>query len=50
MSSKTLAGFGGDADWQPTFAFRVGWPTRPGPASPRRSLQSVVLPPNRADS
>lgn len=50
ISSKTLAGFGGDADWQPTFAFRVGWPTRPGPASPRRSLQSVVLPPNRADA
>lgn len=50
ISGRTLAGLGGDAEWQPTFAFRVGWPTRPGPASPRRSLQSVVLPPNRADS
>ena len=47
---NALAGFSGDAEWQPTFAFRVGWPTRPGPASPRRSLQSVVMPPNRADS
>jgi hypothetical protein len=49
ISSKTLAGFS-DAAWQPTFAFRVGWPTRPGPASPRRSLQSVLMAPNRADS
>lgn len=47
---KMLADFSGDAAWQPTFAFRVGWPTRPGPASPRRSLQSVVMPPNRANS
>jgi hypothetical protein len=47
---KTLADFSGEAEWQATFAFRVGWPTRPGPASPRRSLQSVVMPPNRADS
>ncbi|HEV7356357.1 MAG TPA: hypothetical protein VGN99_00075 [Steroidobacteraceae bacterium] len=47
---NALVGFSGDAEWQPTFAFRVGWPTRPGAASPRRSLQSVVMPPNRADS
>ena len=40
---------GGDAQWHPTFAFRVGWPTRPGVASRRRSLASVVMPPNRAD-
>ena len=45
-----LAGFSGAAEWQPTFAFRAGWPTRPGPASPRRSLASVLMPPNRADS
>lgn len=50
ISSRTLAGLGGDPEWRPTFAFRIGWPTRPGPASPRRSLQSVVLPPNRADA
>jgi hypothetical protein len=47
---NALVGFSGDADWQPTFAFRVGWPTRPGAASPRRSLQSVVMPPTRAYS
>lgn len=47
---SALAGLSGDAEWQPTFAFRVGWPTRPGAASPRRSLQSVLMPPNRADS
>ena len=46
---KALARFSGE--WQqPTFAFRVGWPTRPGAASPRRSLTSVVMPPNRADA
>ena len=44
---KTLAGFCGDSRWQPTFAFRAGWPTRPAPASPRRTLQSVVMPPSR---
>jgi hypothetical protein len=48
--AKTLAGFCGDSQWQPTFAFRVGWPTRPAAASPRRTLQSVVMPPSRADS
>jgi hypothetical protein len=47
---NTVAGLSADAQWQPTFAFRLGWPTRPGAASPRRSLQSVVMPPNRADS
>jgi hypothetical protein len=50
ISSKALASFSGDTEWQPTFAFRVGWPTRPGAASPRRSLQSVLMPPSRADS
>jgi hypothetical protein len=48
--AKTLAGFCDDPQWQTTFAFRVGWPTRPAPASPRRALQSVVMPPSRADS
>jgi hypothetical protein len=50
ISRATLTGFSGDAEWQPTFAFRVGWPTRPAAASPRRSLASVVMAPNRADS
>jgi hypothetical protein len=48
--AKTLAGFCGDSQWRPTFAFRVGWPTRPAAASPRRTLESVVMPPSRADS
>jgi hypothetical protein len=48
--SKTLAAFSGDAEREPTFAFRVGWPTRPAAASPRRSLQSVMMPPSRAVS
>lgn len=39
---KTLAGLCGDSEWHATFAFRIGWPTRPGPASPRRSLESVM--------
>jgi hypothetical protein len=39
---KTLAHLSGDADWQPTFAFRIGWATRPGAASPRRALDSVI--------
>jgi hypothetical protein len=39
---RTLAGFCGDPQWHATFAFRAGWPTRPGPASPRRSLESVM--------
>jgi hypothetical protein len=47
---KALAGFSADAQWQPTFAFRVGWPTRPAAASPRRTLQAVLMPPNRVDS
>jgi hypothetical protein len=47
---KVLAGISGDAKWQPTFAFRVGWPTRTAAASPRRTLQSVVMPPSRANS
>jgi hypothetical protein len=45
--ARTLAGFCGDSQWQPTFAFRVGWPTRPAAASPRRTLQSVVMPPSQ---
>jgi hypothetical protein len=47
---NALAGLSGAAEWRPTFAFRAGWPTRPGAASPRRNLQSVLMPPNRADS
>jgi hypothetical protein len=47
---NTLAGFCRDPEWQATFAFRAGWPTRSAAASPRRALQSVIMPPSRADS
>ena len=41
-TANTLANLVGDADWHPTFAFRLGWPVRPAPASPRRTLESVT--------
>ncbi len=43
-TEKVLAGLTGDPVWRPTFAFRLGWPVRPAPASPRRTLDSVMLP------
>ena len=43
-TAKVLAALAGDADWRPTFAFRLGWPVRLAPASPRRTLDSVMLP------
>lgn len=39
---KSLASFCGDDEWRATFAFRMGLPTRPAPASPRRSLEAVM--------
>jgi nitroreductase len=33
----------GDAAWQPTFIFYMGYPTWPARASPRRPIESVVL-------
>jgi hypothetical protein len=47
---KALAAFCDDPARRATFAFRVGWPTRQAPASPRRALQAVVMPPSRIDS
>lgn len=38
-----LTGITGDAGWQPTFVFYMGYPTRTAPASPRRSIDNVVL-------
>jgi len=43
ITAKTLVALSGDAEWHPTFAFRLGFPVRPAPASPRRALESVVL-------
>lgn len=42
--ARTLAALTGAADWHATFAFRLGWPDRLAPASPRRDLASVTLP------
>lgn len=33
----------GSKEWQPTFMFRMGYPMRTAPASPRRSIQEVLL-------
>lgn len=33
----------GEAAWQPTFMFRMGYPVRPSPPSPRRSVQDVLV-------
>ena len=37
-----LASLIGDASWQPTFGFRLGWPTGPAGLSPRRSITEVI--------
>jgi hypothetical protein len=33
----------GDAAWQPTFIFYMGYPMRSARASPRRPVENVVL-------
>jgi nitroreductase len=38
-----LAEIIGDAAWQPTFIFYLGYPTLPGKASPRRPANEVVI-------
>ncbi|HTD53667.1 MAG TPA: hypothetical protein VK780_11650 [Thermoanaerobaculia bacterium] len=38
-----LAEIIGDAAWQPTFIFYLGYPTLPGKASPRRPASEVVI-------
>ena len=42
-TEEVLAALTGDARWRPTFAFRLGFPVRPAPASPRRDPQSVLF-------
>ncbi|MEX2223058.1 MAG: hypothetical protein WEG40_14800 [Candidatus Rokuibacteriota bacterium] len=44
-AAGVLAALTGDAAWKPTFAFRMGFPTRPAAASPRRPVDAVVLKP-----
>jgi hypothetical protein len=38
-----LAELTGDPAWKPTFAFRMGFPTRPAAPSPRRGIDDVLL-------
>ena len=43
VTETALASLTGDPAWQPTFAFRLGWPERSSPASPRRALADVTI-------
>ena len=43
-AAATLVALTGAADWRPTFAFRMGFPTRVAAPSPRRPLDAVVVP------
>jgi hypothetical protein len=42
-SAGVLAALTGDPAWKPTFAFRMGFPTRPAAPSPRRRIDDVLL-------
>lgn len=42
-TSAQLAAVTGDATWQPTFMFYMGYPTVPAPASARCAVRDVVL-------
>jgi len=42
-AAGVLAGLTGDPAWTPTFAFRMGFPTRAAATSPRRAVRDVVL-------
>ena len=43
-TAAVLAGLTeGGPDWKPTFAFRMGHPTREAPPSPRRAVATVVM-------
>jgi len=43
LRASLLAGIMGDATWQPTFVFYMGYPIRTAPASPRRPIKDVVF-------
>ena len=43
-AAATLAALTGAAEWKPTFAFRMGFPTRAAAPSPRRPVDAVVVP------
>jgi hypothetical protein len=42
-AAGVLAALTGDPAWKPTFAFRMGFPTRPAAPSPRRGVDDVLL-------
>lgn len=42
-SATLLAELTGDAAWQPTFAFCMGYAVRPAPESPRRPVRDAVV-------
>ena len=42
-AEAALAALTGAAEWKPTFAFRMGVPTRAAGPSPRRPLEAVLL-------
>ncbi len=44
-TAKHLVKMTGDASWKPTFAFRIGYPTMEVLASPRRSVEEVIITP-----
>lgn len=44
IAGSALASLVRNAEWHPTFAFRIGWPMRTATASPRRDPRTVVLP------
>ena len=41
--AQVLAGITGDASWQATFIFRMGYPTAQAPPSPRRPVENVIV-------
>ena len=43
QTTEKLAAITGDASWQPTFMFYMGYATQPAPASARRWVQDVTL-------
>lgn len=43
-AAATLATLTGAPEWKPTFAFRMGFPTRAAPPSPRRPVEWVLRP------
>jgi hypothetical protein len=43
VAARALASLVGDPAWKPTFAFRLGFPTREASPSPRRPVEDVVI-------